>query len=144
MTKKTGIFYLTYDGVYNYTSGIGTQTKTLLEGLNYNATMLREIVGDFDLNLILPTFDNTTFGYLEEQLHYSNALVAKLGGRIFTCTSTTDSPNSDFWTVPNWERMCSSSSTIILKEAERYDQSIVIAVDSPFLLTPKYMAENNT
>ena len=143
MSKKTGIFFLTYDGFYNFTSGIGTQTRTFLEGLCASVSSMTDILGEFEVNLIVPAYDNTVDGYREEHILYSRKLVSRLNGRVFTCTSEFDKVGSKFWTVDNWKQMCISSSDIILKEAEKYDRSIVLTVDSPFLLTPKYIESKN-
>ena len=35
------IFYLTYNGIYNLTNGIGTQTQLLLRGLEHSAARAR-------------------------------------------------------------------------------------------------------
>lgn len=67
---KNGIFFLTYDGYYNFTSGIGTQTRTFLKGIEAYYQKYSEIYGEFEVNLIVPNFDNTVYAYDEQDRTY--------------------------------------------------------------------------
>jgi len=139
---KNGIFFLTYNGYYNFTSGIGAQTNTFLKGIETYYKRFRKIYGEFEINLIVPKFDNTVGGFNQEYIDASDKIINKFGGRAYKCDSSLDIVDSDFWTVANWKRICVSASSIILEEATKYKQSIVIAVDPPFLHVPRYIEEH--
>lgn len=144
---KSGIFFLTYDGYYNFTSGIGTQTKTFLKGIETYREEYSNRYGDFEINLIVPMFNETVYGYNKQDIEYANRIVHETGGNVYTCSSALDKEGSDFWTRNNWEDVSASAAASILKEAVRYTRSLVFAIDPPFLHTPKYfierMAEEN-
>lgn len=140
---KNGIFFLTYDGYYNFTSGIGTQTKTFLRGIEEYYQRYREIYGEFEVNLIIPDFDDTVYGYSEQDISYANKVVRTLGGKVYRCVSSLDKTGTDFWTSGNWEKVSTSASAIVLKEHTKYKRTIVIAVDPPFLHTPKYISTSS-
>ncbi len=140
---KNGIFFLTFDGYYNFTSGIGTQTKTFLRGIEFHYEKYAEKYGDFEINLIVPTFDNTVYGFDQEHIDYANTIINKFGGSIYTCASVLDKDGADFWTVTNWEKMSTSAAEIILKESKKYKKCIVITIDPPFLHTPRYIYEQS-
>lgn len=137
---KNGIFFCTYDGYYNFTSGIGTQTKTFLKGIEAYYSRYCKIYGEFEINLIVPDFDGTVYGYNEQDIAYADKVVHSLGGRVYKCASSLDKNGTDFWTSNNWEKVSASASSIVLKESIKYKRSIVMIVDPPFLHTPKYIS----
>ena len=138
---KNGIFFLTYDGYYNYTSGIGTQTKTFLKGIEKYYENFASCYGDFEINLIVPRFDETVYGYNKNDVDFANEIVHKTGGNVYACNSSLDKEGSDFWIIDNWKKVSFSAADIVLKEAHKYKKYIVIAIDPPFLHVPKYIAE---
>lgn len=139
---KNGIFFLTYDGYYNFTSGIGTQTKTFLGGVDLYYGKYSKIYGDFEVNLIVPKFDKTVYGYNEQDICWANEIIAKFGGKVYICNSELDKAGSDFWTSSNWERVSRSAASIIGKEHRKYKKNIIIAVDPPFLQTARYVFDD--
>lgn len=143
MKIKNGIFFLTYDGYYNFTSGIGTQTKTFLKGIDAYHEKYADVYGDFEINLIVPEYDNSVYGYNEKDIEFANIIISRFGGKVYTCDSSLDKEGSDFWTVANWDKISTSASSIILKESKKYNKVIVITVDPPFLHVPKHLAINN-
>lgn len=137
---KNGIFFLTYDGYYNFTSGIGTQTKIFLKGIEEYYQRYRNIYGEFEINLIVPDFDDTVYGYNEQDIKYANGVIHALGGKVYKCTSSLDKEGTDFWTVSNWRKISASAASIVLKESVKYQRIIVIAIDPPFLHTPRHIS----
>lgn len=137
---KNGIFFLTYDGYYNFTSGIGTQTKTFLKGIEEYYQKYYNLYGEFEINLIVPDFDSTVYGYNKQDINYANKIISKFGGKVYKCTSSLDKDKTNFWTNSNWKKISTSAAFIILKESTKYKKIIVITVDPPFLHTPKYIS----
>jgi glycosyltransferase involved in cell wall biosynthesis len=140
---KNGIFYLTYNGYYNFTTGIGTQTKIFLKGIETHYNKLKKIYGDFEINLIVPRFDNTVNGFEEKNIYYANKIIDKIGGKVYKCNSSLDKQGCNFWSVSNWRRISTSAASIILENARRYNKILVMAVDPPFLHVPRYIEEYN-
>lgn len=136
---KNGIFFLTYDGYYNFTSGIGTQTKTFLKGLEAYYGEYSKRYGEFEVNLIIPNFDESVYGYDERRILDASKIVDGLGGNVYKCASSLDKEGSNFWTVHNWEKVSASAAAIIVKESRKYEKVIVLAIDPPFLKTPRYI-----
>lgn len=131
---KRGIFYLTFNGIFNNTNGIGTQTKTLLQGIENDYIKLSEEFGDFELNIVAPIFNDMSWGYSRKDIEYAEHIVNKTGGKIFYVPYCID--KSDFWTVNNWRSISYSAASTVLQNAKQYSESLVIAVDPPFLHAP--------
>ena len=60
---RNAIFYLTYNGLYNFTNGIGTQTQLLISGLEVLRESLVRQYGPIDVHLVCPLPDALTWGY---------------------------------------------------------------------------------
>lgn len=140
---KNSIFFLTYDGYYNFTSGIGTQTKTFLRGIEAYYQEYCKLYGEFEINLIVPDFDDTVYGYNEQDIKYADKIISNLGGKVYKCTSSLDKDGTNFWTNNNWKKVSASAASIVLREAIKYKKVIVITVDPPFLHTPEYISAYN-
>lgn len=141
---KNGIFFITYNGYYNFTTGIGTQTKIFLKGIETHYDKYKKIYGDFEINLVVPRFDNTVDGFAEKHIDYAGKVLDKVGGRVYQCNSSLEKEGGDFWSVSNWRTISSSAASIILGEARQYEKTIVMAVDPPFLHVPRYIETYNS
>jgi hypothetical protein len=133
---KNALFYLTYNGIYNNTNGIGTQTKTLLSGLLEGRDSLMDDLGDFDVHIITPPFNDNVFGFSKSDLEYAEKTIHQLGGQIHYCSSMVDAPGQNFWSVDNWQEVSNSAASIILQRSKEYNEILVICVDPPFLHVP--------
>lgn len=131
---KKSIFYLTFNGVFNNTNGVGTQTKTLLQGIELNYQKLTDEFGAFELNLIVPIYNHKTWGYDKSHVLYAENIVKQTGGRIFYIPYSIDI--SDFWTVSNWRAISYSAAATVLQNSAKYSESLVITVDPPYMHTP--------
>lgn len=135
-SKKRALFYLTFNGVYNNNNGIGTQTKLLLEGVIKYYDDFMSKFGDFSVNIVTPVYNiKTTTDYSKQDLLYAHQQTNKTGGKIFFCPYEYNT--EEFWVVDSWRTMSIGAATIVLSESIRYDESLVIAVDPPFLHTPQ-------
>jgi hypothetical protein len=72
---RNALFYLTYNGLYNFTNGIGTQTQLLISGLEAMQDTLARRYGPIDLHVVCPLPDAHTWGFE----HTSN--LSKISGR---------------------------------------------------------------
>jgi len=132
------IFYLTYNGVFNNTNGIGTQTKTFLSGIDRHYTALAAEFGAFDVHLIAPIPNKDWWGYSDVDLAHACDVVRRHGGELHYCPYRVD--GNDFWSPSGWLTVSAAAATIVLNQALRYSQTLVIANDVPFLHTPRIMA----
>lgn len=135
---KNAIFFLTYDGYYNFTSGIGSQTQIFLQGINFYKDKYFKEYGEFEINIIVPNFDKTSYGYNETNIKFCNEILNNFNGNIFVVESEIDKADTKFWTVGNWEKICKASAEMISKVSYKYKKCIIITVDPPFLQTAKY------
>ena len=140
---KKGIFYLTYNGYYNYSTGIGTQTKLFLGGIDSYYEQLKSSYGDFEINLVVPRYDHTVDGYNKSHVNYADNIINKYGGAVYMCDSAMEKRDDGFWTVSNWERLTPSASSIIYNKSRDYKQSLVLAVDPPYLHVPRHIELSN-
>lgn len=140
---KNGIFYLTYNGYYNYSTGIGTQTKLFLDGIDSYYEKFKSIYGDFEINLVVPRYDHTVDGYNKSHVTYADNIINKYGGEVFMCDSAMEKGEDGFWTVSNWERLTPSASSIIYNKSKNYKKSLVLAVDPPYLHVPRHIELSN-
>src|SRR5919202_2630277 len=76
------IFYLTYNGIYNFTNGIGTQTQLLLRGLERLQPARARQYGPIQLHVVCPRPDDATWGYDPQFLQTQQRRLATLGGQL--------------------------------------------------------------
>lgn len=135
---RNAIFYLTYNGVYNFTNGIGTQTQLLLRGLEVMRPALEQQYGSLDLHLICPAPDATTWGYDAGFFQAQRQRLAQLGGTLH-CLPYQAYPGQDLWDVQVWHRLCAEAAALIRRHARAYDRCLVVPIDQPWAQTPRYL-----
>jgi len=136
---KNGLFYLTYNGYYNYTTGIGTQTKLFLNGIDCYYEKLKKSFGDFEINMVVPKYDYSVDNYNIHHVIYANNIINKYGGEVYMCDSAMEKGKDGFWTVSNWERLTPSAASFIYNKSKKYKRNLVFAVDPPFLHVPMHI-----
>lgn len=135
MTKA--IIYLTYNGVFNNTNGIGTQTQIFLSGIDEYYEQLSKDFGAFDIHLITQIYDRSWWGYSENQLAYSQRIVKKYGGSVHFCSY--GNSEKDFWTPKSWDNLSQNAANKSIQIARRYNQTLILSNDIPFLHVPLYV-----
>jgi glycosyltransferase involved in cell wall biosynthesis len=142
MCMARAIFYLTYNGIFNNTNGIGTQTKTFLAGISYHFAALCDEFGELAIHLVGPVYDAGWWGYSPADLAYARKTVAGLGGSLHFCPYRTF--DDEFWTPASWLALSMAAAATVLAEAQRYDASLVIANDIPFLHAPLFIERSKS
>jgi glycosyltransferase involved in cell wall biosynthesis len=141
LSRKRALFYLTFNGVYNNNNGIGTQTKLLLEGVTKYYKEFTSQFGDFSVNIVTPIYNvKTTIDYSKQDLSYAYRQTSKTGGGVYFCPY--EYSTEQFWTVDSWRTMSIGAATMVLSESSKYEESLVIAVDPPFLHTPQLIEKS--
>jgi glycosyltransferase involved in cell wall biosynthesis len=131
---RNAIFYLTYNGLYNFTNGIGTQTQLLISGLEAMQDALRRQYGRLDLHVVCPTPDRHTWGYDQRFFRQQQHRLARLGGQVH-CIPYKQAPTQDLWDLRSWKALCQNVAPLLRTHTATYDRSLIICVDQPWLHT---------
>jgi glycosyltransferase involved in cell wall biosynthesis len=132
---RNAIFYLTYNGLYNFTNGIGTQAQLLISGLEAMQEALVTRYGPIDLHIICPSPDAHTWGYDHAFFQRQQARLAGLGGQVHLVPYKRE-PAQDLWEVRSWKSLCQNVAPLVHSQTAAYDRSLIICVDQPWLQTP--------
>lgn len=132
---RNAIFYLTYNGLYNFTNGIGTQTQLLISGLEALQESLVKMYGSIDLHVVCPSPDTNTWGYDHAFFQHQQERLARLGGYVHLIPYKRE-PTQDLWEIRSWTDLCQNVAPQLQAQTVAYDRSLIICVDQPWLRTP--------
>jgi glycosyltransferase involved in cell wall biosynthesis len=132
---RNALFYLTYNGLYNFTNGIGTQTQTLISGLEAIQEALVRQYGPIDVHMVCPLPDAQTWGFDQAFLQQQQRRLARLGGQVHLIPYK-GQPEQDLWEIRSWEALCQNVALLLHTQTAVYDRSLIICVDQPWLYTP--------
>jgi glycosyltransferase involved in cell wall biosynthesis len=138
MKTRNAIFYLTYNGVYNFTNGIGTQTQLLLRGLECLQDEIEQAFGSTDLHVVCPLPDQSTWGYNRQFLRQQQERIAALGGQLHLVPYQSE-PGQELWEIRSWRTLSAGAARLLLPQLAAYDRSLIICIDQPWLHTPLSM-----
>ncbi len=134
-TMRNAIVYLTYNGVYNFTNGIGTQTQLLLTGLEHLRDDLQAEFGSIDLHVACPMPDPHTWGYDQPFFDQQRERIAALGGQLHLLPYKTHD-EQELWDIRSWRALSQAITPWLLERFVNNDRCLVVCVDQPWLLTP--------
>jgi glycosyltransferase involved in cell wall biosynthesis len=132
---RNAIFYLTYNGLYNFTNGIGTQTQLLISGLEVLQEALMARYGRIDVHVVCPSPDAHTWGYDDTFFRRQQQRLADLGGHVHLIPYKRES-TQDLWDIRSWKALCQNVAPLLHTQTAAYDRSLIICVDQPWLQTP--------
>jgi glycosyltransferase involved in cell wall biosynthesis len=132
---RNAIFYLTYNGLYNFTNGIGTQTQLLISGLEAMQETLIAQYGPIEVHVVCPAPDRRTWGYDHAFFRRQQERLARLGGRVHLIAYK-ERPAQDLWEIRSWKALCRNVAPLLQTQTAAYDRSLIICVDQPWLQTP--------
>lgn len=132
---RNAIFYLTYNGLYNFTNGIGTQTQLLISGLEAIQQELIATFGPIDVHVVCPAPDVHTWGYDPAFFQRQQQRLAALGGHVHLIPYKREAAQ-DLWEIRSWKDLCQNVAPPLRTQAAAYDRSLIICVDQPWLQTP--------
>ena len=136
---RHALVYLTYNGIYNFTNGIGTQTQLLLGGLEHLQADLAQVYGPLALHIVCPQPNATTWGYDAAFWQQQQQRVAALGGTLHYLPYQAH-PDDDLWAVPRWHALCAEAARLLARLCPAYERCLLITIDQPWLHTPLYLA----
>jgi glycosyltransferase involved in cell wall biosynthesis len=132
---RNAIFYLTYNGLYNFTNGIGTQTQLLISGFEaLQETLVREY-GSIDVHVVCPLPDARTWGYDDAFFQRQQERLARLGGHVHLIPYKREALQ-DLWEIRSWKALCQNVAPLLHAQTAAYERSLIICVDQPWLQTP--------
>lgn len=131
---RNAIFYLTFNGLYNFTNGIGTQTQLLIGGLEALREALMTTYGPIDVHVVCPLPDAHTWGYDHAFFQRQQQRLAALGGQVHLIPYKRDS-EQDLWELRSWKALCQNVAPLLHTQTAAYDRSLIICVDQPWLQT---------
>jgi glycosyltransferase involved in cell wall biosynthesis len=132
---RNAIFYLTYNGLYNFTNGIGTQTQLLISGLEALREMLAREYGPIDVHVVCPEPDARTWGYNDAFFQRQQERLAGLGGSVHLIPYKRET-TQDLWEIPSWKALCQNVAPLLHTQTAAYERSLIICIDQPWLQTP--------
>ncbi|HJU11268.1 MAG TPA: glycosyltransferase family 4 protein [Candidatus Binataceae bacterium] len=132
---RNAIFYLTYNGLYNFTNGIGTQTQLLISGFDALQETLVRQHGPIDLHMVCPAPDADTWGYDHAFFQRQQERLAVVHGHVHLIPYKRE-PNQDLWEIRSWKSLCQNVAPLLHAQTAVYDRSLIICVDQPWLQTP--------
>ena len=132
---RNAIFYLTYNGLYNFTNGIGTQTQLMIAGFETIREALVAEHGPIDLHVVCPEPDARTWGYDDAFFRRQQRRLARLGGRAHLIPYKREA-EQDLWEVRSWESLCRNVAPLLQARTAAYERSLIVCVDQPWLQTP--------
>jgi hypothetical protein len=133
---RNALFYLTYNGLYNFTNGIGTQTQLLIGGFEALRRQLIARHGPIDVHMVCPAPDARTWGYDQAFFRRQQERLAGLGGRVHLIPYKWG-PGQDLWEVRSWKALCQNVASLLHAQTAAYERSLIICVDQPWLQRPR-------
>ena len=137
---RNALFYLTYNGLYNFTNGIGTQTQTLISGLEAIQGALVGQYGPIDVHVVCPWPDAHTWGFDPAFFQRQQRRLAELGGHVHLIPYK-EQPQQDLWEIRSWGALCQNVAPLLDAQTAAYDRSLIICVDQPWVQTPLMMSQ---
>jgi glycosyltransferase involved in cell wall biosynthesis len=132
---RNAIFYLTYNGLYNFTNGIGTQTQLLISGLEVMQEALMARYGRIDVHVVCPAPDAHTWGYDHAFFQRQRQRLAELGGHVHLIPYKQEAAQ-DLWEIRSWKSLCQNVAPLLHTQTAAYERSLIICVDQPWLQMP--------
>ena len=135
---RNALFYFTYNGLYNFTNGIGTQTQLLLSGLERIRTHLEAYYGTLDTHVIAPQPEGATWGYDPAFFQQQQRRIEALGGRVHLLPYQAHA-HQELWSIRSWDALSQQAAALLQAQTAIYHRSLVICIDQPWLHTPRVL-----
>lgn len=139
---RNAIVYLTYNGIYNFTNGIGTQCQLLLTGIEQCGDAIRREFGPLDVHVACPMPDRQTWGFDESFFRRQRQRITSLGGSL-QLVPYQETDNQELWALRSWRTLSKSVTPWLQELYGQYDRCLTICVDQPWLLTPSFSKYHN-
>ncbi len=118
--------------------GVGVISKTFIDCFEEVRRVFKDIKVDLSLHLITQALTDDALGYDENILKSSIKITRKSGGDVHFILNGSNGIEQ-FGNVDNWNVVSCNAGSKALEISQKYDEAIVIAVDTPFMYTPYYI-----
>lgn len=135
---KKAIFYLTFNGIFNDTNGIATQTINTIKMISEQRVDLESLYGEIDFYTVCPEPNDKSWGY---QKSYFDSIKRQLKTSNINLHLCQIDNSIDFWDVRNWKILCDNAADYILKKSREYSKSLVMCVDTPYIQVGKCLLD---
>lgn len=135
---RSALAYLTYNGIYNFTNGIGTQSQLLLSGLEHLKDELYTEFGTLDIHIACPMPDQLTWGFDKAFLHRQHERIKALGGSLYFVPYKKHQAQ-ELWHLKSWLSLSKMVTPWLQTLYTQYDRCLTVCVDQPWLLTPSFL-----
>src|SRR5437867_3542254 len=113
MRISRALFYLTFNGVYQNTNGIGRQTATITGTDGRHWSDIRDEFGPSAFFVVTPAPYNTNiWGVSTDNARHIKSITEATDGKLFSVPVADDS----IWSVETWRRLCAASADVIERE----------------------------
>lgn len=136
---RKAIFYLTFNGIFNDTNGIGTQTINMIQMLTHHKAYLESKYGAIDFYIICPNPNKTYWGYNTSYFQQTKETLKKANIHLYLCELDNE---KDLWTVYNWQILCTKAATYIRNRAKRYSRMLAICIDTPYIQVGRVLLQH--
>jgi glycosyltransferase involved in cell wall biosynthesis len=133
---KKAIYYLTFNGIFNDTNGIATQTRNVIDMVEKYRDNLQSEIGEFDFYIVCPKPDSNYWGYSKEYFDKIKKRLNNANIKLHLCALDND---IEFWDVRNWKILCKKAAEFINRTSTDYINNLVIAIDTPYIQVAKYI-----
>jgi glycosyltransferase involved in cell wall biosynthesis len=128
--KSRALVYLTFNGVYQNTNGIGRQTATIVGTVERHWAAICEEFGPTSFFVVTPAAYNALmWGTSVDGPLHVQAAAERTGGTL----SSLIVPDGEFWSVCTWRILCEAAGQRIAELTGTFAEVLVIAVDAPYL-----------
>lgn len=130
MRASRAICYLTFNGVYQNTNGIGRQTSTMVGTVSHHWDEVAQAFGPTAFSVITPSpYNEMIWGTDILWPDHVRSVARRTGGDLITLNVS----GERFWSVATWRTLCEGAASAISELSSAFSEVLVLAVDVPFL-----------
>lgn len=140
--KKIGLFICSHDGIACRYAGVGTAASGYLQGVEKFVKENPEI--DLTCYAVTGKYKKDSYTYNPELLEKNSEICKKTGGSVEFVLNYSDG-SYQYGDINSWYVASSSAGQIITNNIQKnkYDQVIILALDTPFAWTPQIVKKQN-
>lgn len=131
---KYAVVYMAHDGITSHYAGIGTYSMCYIYSLPKIAELVAGAGGALNIFMVTPRYQPSFYGYKKDLMVLCTKICRKYDGELFEVDDGLGGTES-YGGIKNWELVSKQAADIVADLAEDYDRVIVVAVDTPFLMT---------
>lgn len=138
--KKIAIVYMAHDGFTSLYTGVGTVARDFLLSFPHVSENLKSVFKNYSIDLYATTikYDKNCFGFSEKLKKETLRFIKKNENIHLIELLNGSNANESYATIEYWKFASISGATFTYTLSLRYDQVIIVAVDTPFAQVANY------